>query len=594
MRAALAAGAAAAGPPAAAPAAPELVGSALRPTRSTSRRRRATRRACSSSSRAGSVQVLVNGRAAPTPFLDAHRGVRDAAASEGCSRSPSRPTTRRAACSTSSTPRRRRRPRDRARALGGLADPDRGAIQRVVFTVGSTHQADNHNGGQLAFGPDGLLYVSTGDGGDAKRSRGRRAEPERRLGKILRIDPRATGAPTVGARACATRGGSRSTARPATCDRRRRRRRQRGGRLRARRRAGPTSAGRLRGHAGALREPRRRGRALNLPHARGYTRRDRRLRRARPGLPTLAGRYLFGDLQADGAVRRRSAPRATSRGETACRSPARPRSARTPAAGIYVAALDGPASTGSPDGCPIAAPRLRLRPPHRRAERRAGAATATTLQATAPQVRPTRQARPEALTHGARRSEHRRRGAREAPPATSAAPCPRSRRAGAGTTRPSGSARSSVRRRGWARRRTVGVTLLATVASPPTVARSARARPLLVAGSPSGPPTSGTCLAVGQSSSRGALRSSRRISSRACSTSSRALSAAGRLRVFSSPARPTRASKALTAKDGVATLLVAPPSFSESFRASSLSRACGPFLDALQTRTSLAPARGVP
>jgi hypothetical protein len=42
-------------------------------------------------------------------------------------------------------------------------------------------------------------------------------------------------------------------------------------------------------------------------------------------------------------------------------------------------------------------------------------------------------------------------------------------------------------------------------------------------------------------------------------------------------------------KDGVATLLVAAPSFSESFRVSSMSRAVNPFLDALQTTHRVSP-----
>ncbi len=53
--------------------------------------------------------------------------------------------------------------------------------------------ASNHNGGLLMFGPDDLLYIGTGDGGIAD-------DPERNgqdlgslLGKLLRIDPAASG-----------------------------------------------------------------------------------------------------------------------------------------------------------------------------------------------------------------------------------------------------------------------------------------------------------------------------------------------------------------------------------------------------------------
>lgn len=60
---------------------------------------------------------------------------------------------------------------------------------RRVLLVIPHRGAKNHNGGQLQFGPDGLLYISTGDGGNLSPP----GDPARNLnsllGKILRISP---------------------------------------------------------------------------------------------------------------------------------------------------------------------------------------------------------------------------------------------------------------------------------------------------------------------------------------------------------------------------------------------------------------------
>jgi glucose/arabinose dehydrogenase len=66
-------------------------------------------------------------------------------------------------------------------------------------------QADNHNGGQLEFGPDNALYLSTGDGGTQGDPEGDAQNPNSQLGKILRIDVGLpapdTSAPALSARA---------------------------------------------------------------------------------------------------------------------------------------------------------------------------------------------------------------------------------------------------------------------------------------------------------------------------------------------------------------------------------------------------------
>jgi hypothetical protein len=70
------------------------------------------------------------------------------------------------------------------------ADPDRvdASTQRNVITV-PHKQATNHNGGQLQFGRDGYLYVSTGDGGRLPNDADNAQRMNLLLGKILRIDP---------------------------------------------------------------------------------------------------------------------------------------------------------------------------------------------------------------------------------------------------------------------------------------------------------------------------------------------------------------------------------------------------------------------
>jgi len=69
-----------------------------------------------------------------------------------------------------------------------VADP---ASRRIVLEIPHL-ETPLHNGGQLQFGPDGLLYISVGDGGPQRDPNGNAQSTVTRLGKLLRIDPAGT------------------------------------------------------------------------------------------------------------------------------------------------------------------------------------------------------------------------------------------------------------------------------------------------------------------------------------------------------------------------------------------------------------------
>jgi len=68
------------------------------------------------------------------------------------------------------------------------ADPNRAdeSSELVILEIGQPYS--NHNGGQLSFGPDGYLYIATGDGGSGGDPQNHGQRPETLLGAILRID----------------------------------------------------------------------------------------------------------------------------------------------------------------------------------------------------------------------------------------------------------------------------------------------------------------------------------------------------------------------------------------------------------------------
>lgn len=80
------------------------------------------------------------------------------------------------------------------------AEPDRqtaslGSLAQLLTIPHS--QAATHNGGQLQFGPDEQLYVSTGDGGGKNDQFHHAQDPGSPLGKILQVDRDSPGSYTI-------------------------------------------------------------------------------------------------------------------------------------------------------------------------------------------------------------------------------------------------------------------------------------------------------------------------------------------------------------------------------------------------------------
>jgi glucose/arabinose dehydrogenase len=67
---------------------------------------------------------------------------------------------------------------------------------RVVLRI-DHHSYTNHNGGQLAFGLDGDLYIGVGDGGSEDDPDNNGQSTQTLLGKILRVEPSPRGGYTV-------------------------------------------------------------------------------------------------------------------------------------------------------------------------------------------------------------------------------------------------------------------------------------------------------------------------------------------------------------------------------------------------------------
>jgi glucose/arabinose dehydrogenase len=148
--------------------------------------------------RAGVVKVMVDG-GAPRPFLDISGEVDSSGGEEGLlsiAFAPDYATSRRLyAYFTARDDTMGNGSRIKiVEFLRSAANPDVAdtapAARRTLIEIAHPTNS-NHNGGQLQFGPDGLLYAGTGDGGGGNDPPNNAQNTSSRLGKLLRIDPAA-------------------------------------------------------------------------------------------------------------------------------------------------------------------------------------------------------------------------------------------------------------------------------------------------------------------------------------------------------------------------------------------------------------------
>ena len=136
----------------------------------------------------GTIRVIRDGKALSRPFLDIRRRVSCCGESGLLSMAFAPDYARSRRLYVYFTDRRGSIAIDEYRTSASGQDRALPRSRRTVLR--QAHTTENHKGGQLAFGPDGMLYAGLGDGGPAKDPRRRGQNLRTLLGKIIRIDPR--------------------------------------------------------------------------------------------------------------------------------------------------------------------------------------------------------------------------------------------------------------------------------------------------------------------------------------------------------------------------------------------------------------------
>ena len=138
----------------------------------------------------GVIRVLVNGRLRQEPFLDIHNMVKSGGEQGLLSMAfhPNYAKNHRFFVYFNDTTGDVRVYEFRSNGTIGLPDTGR-PLLRVPH-----REFDNHDGGQLQFGPDGRLYAGTGDGGSGGDPYNNSQNLGSRLGKLMRLNVNRAGA----------------------------------------------------------------------------------------------------------------------------------------------------------------------------------------------------------------------------------------------------------------------------------------------------------------------------------------------------------------------------------------------------------------
>ena len=134
----------------------------------------------------GRIRILRDGRLLERPFLDATDWLDTSAGERGLLGLAFAPDFRRSGVFyiAHTAP----GPEVRIVRLRRAQDPDRADPASAELVLSMPDPAPNHNGGMIAFGPDGYLWIGTGDGGGAGDPWDNARRAATLLGKILRID----------------------------------------------------------------------------------------------------------------------------------------------------------------------------------------------------------------------------------------------------------------------------------------------------------------------------------------------------------------------------------------------------------------------